>query len=659
MKFAVEVQHRDYSVAINFPGLTLQPIRYSWAADFGPEFCEVEASGDVWSLWELTYFLRAPLLIRDPHGEYVWWGWIEEIELPGPGARGFGVTLKDMANKVAVTYSLSRPGLTTSSERETTTWVVDYDSVNTYGTKELLASATAANVAMAEKQRDTLFNEKHYPVVSRTSQSDEKKAIIRARGWGSTFNWMYYSHEAAYEANQPDDEDELKEQYLDYATVGVGQSFSLAVSGEYYRLGMVQLRLYKLGTPPSLKVDVCLDNSGKPGTVLDTATITQDYVKGSADKLNVDMAGIADLSYGSTYWIKVTANGMTNLIANPGFESGFTSWTQNVGDGIIEQDGTVYHSGSYSCKLFSRDAADTYVYQELALSAGSWLLDFWTRGNDNSHGDADGRYAIYNVTTGEYYVENAGTGQETPTWGHIHKEFTLKDAATIRFMFYGPSENNCFAHFDDIYVYNGCYVFSMDELCGYSRGSVKVTADGTNWAARSPDADLWFLVGGEYETTRQIQLVVEQCGQFFQGIDTIVASGVYSSPYRDGDATALDVLMNLFSPGDGAGKRLLSRVTKERYLQFFSKPDYSDSAVRIFEDENGDFIDFSGLSIAHTCPAGQWVRLKGWPPPTVDVLHLATCDHYFIERCEYNVEEGTLTVETGESPYGVGEIQEG
>ena len=77
-------------------------------------------------------------------------------------------------------------------------------------------------------------------------------------------------------------------------------------------------------------------------------------------------------------------NPATNLVANPGFESGTTSWSQSATGGfpIIYTDDTGFaHSGSWYAWLGGYDSGTDTLYQEVTIPAGAAqaMLQFWYR----------------------------------------------------------------------------------------------------------------------------------------------------------------------------------------------------------------------------------------------------------------------------------------
>ncbi len=75
------------------------------------------------------------------------------------------------------------------------------------------------------------------------------------------------------------------------------------------------------------------------------------------------------------------------------------------------------------------------------------------------------------------------------------------------------------------------YIVSVDEGLNYSRGTL-LYYNGSSWAARTPNADLTFLVVGVDDTGTQVKAMVVD-GQFFTVCRLEAESGIDGRLYRD------------------------------------------------------------------------------------------------------------------------------
>lgn len=210
MTYTAHLLRRDDSEFLTPLPLALRPLRWSWTEPGGPDYAEIAVDGNNDLLWDMLRLLRCPVTIYNRNGAAVWWGYVSDAAF-STDAVDIAVTLDDMANRVAVAYSLVAAGSQTVGTRATTSWTEDTTSSGEYGTKELLASIDGATTAQAENVRDRLLALHKYPLAipqaagrkNRTlsiGQYSRGGAAVRGagrlvcRGWWHTLDWRYYSN---------------------------------------------------------------------------------------------------------------------------------------------------------------------------------------------------------------------------------------------------------------------------------------------------------------------------------------------------------------------------------------------------------------------------------------------------------------------------------
>mgnify|MGYP001559044191 CR=1 FL=1 len=194
MNLTVVLYDRAKAAPLRFSHIvSLEPTSYSWHGIGGPEAANITVWGNPNAVWEAVEWLRCPVEITDERGTLVWYGYVAEVEIR-VGAITVGVSLDDMANKIAVAYSYIPAASTTPGERKTTAYSSDTDSTAEYGTKELLASLSGASDAQATGKRDTLLAAKKYPVPTvQMIGENSLSASLKCRGWWDTLRWRYYT----------------------------------------------------------------------------------------------------------------------------------------------------------------------------------------------------------------------------------------------------------------------------------------------------------------------------------------------------------------------------------------------------------------------------------------------------------------------------------
>jgi hypothetical protein len=129
---------------------------------------------------------------------------------------------------------------------------------------------------------------------------------------------------------------------------------------------------------------------------------------------------------GQTYTITQAAQSGGNVLANSGFESGASSWTESAtsGQAIITSSASGAHSGSGYAWLGGYVSGTDIIYQNVAIPAGASpvTLQFWyrilTAETSTSSAFDTLRVAIHNPTTGAVLanVASASNLNATSSW---------------------------------------------------------------------------------------------------------------------------------------------------------------------------------------------------------------------------------------------------
>lgn len=94
----------------------------------------------------------------------------------------------------------------------------------------------------------------------------------------------------------------------------IAQSITLAVDTDDWTVATIAIRASAIGGPPdSLRVELCADSGGNPGTVLDGAQIAGSALTENLNWVEFALSNTVELSYGTTYWILVRRTGSNSL----------------------------------------------------------------------------------------------------------------------------------------------------------------------------------------------------------------------------------------------------------------------------------------------------------------------------------------------------------
>lgn len=207
------------------------------------------------------------------------------------------------------------------------------------------------------------------------------------------------------------------------------------------------------------------------------------------------------------------------------------------------------------------------------------------------------------------------------------------------------------------------YLVDTNRDNGYPNGSLKLwRTDPGEWIARSEKGDMLFKVVGELETTEQISDLNTNVGEFITATDIEGASGVDSSPYRNGDSRAMRELLDLLKAGTSNSRRLLADVSIDRRMRIYEEAakQSRDNSYKV--DSKGLLFGINDQRIEGTeCVVAEWCYLLDVIPDTADVSKLASPSPFFIEEAQYSDRGGyqILRVRDQRDVFDIGGVTEG
>lgn len=157
----------------------------------------------------------------------------------------------------------------------------------------------------------------------------------------------------------------------------------------------------------------------------------------------------------------------------------------------------------------------------------------------------------------------------------------------------------------------------------------------SGWVAR-PNQDCYFQVGGLQETQRILTSVLQDSGQFFSAIEPIASTGIFDTPYADGDRRALALAEALLSKGSTTALSLQAMVLPDRRVVVTPEPDRSQIRYQI-DTERRMYDQFGQPAGGDATPAGSWVRLRDALPGTANLVDMEDPTTYLIDVAEYDV----------------------
>lgn len=191
-RFDVKVDLRSFLPRPSYGNLVISPVRWDHHVIGGPRSASLKATGPVADLWDILDWIRCPVTIRNPAGDWYWWGLVNRASLR-IGAVTQSVSTDEMVNRLKLGYSDLDPGCGQLAGRATTSWSVDAASVAEYGVKELFKSIGDSTGDRAVADRDTALRSLRIPVFapSISARADAVEATIDCVGWWRTLGWVY------------------------------------------------------------------------------------------------------------------------------------------------------------------------------------------------------------------------------------------------------------------------------------------------------------------------------------------------------------------------------------------------------------------------------------------------------------------------------------
>lgn len=667
MTFPVRMQRRNFT---EFP--SLGPFRFtanqfSWDVRGGPDLATVTVEAPQTDLWEALNWLRNPITIHDEMGRALWWGYVHEATLD-MGGLTYGASLDTMSNSVAVIY-------TDGKERGTTAYASDSASIGEYGAKQIVLSASDANGAAAEQQRDFELVSRKAPIaVWEQGQPGKLQATLKCRGWYHTLKWRYYILDDG--KVHYDVEGDLT-QLLSYGALSVGMAFNgttdlvLAVSG----------RLDGLAPGDQFRISGSSYNN-------------QTFIVKEIFKRKTEMYNSNALVFtASTRKIHATSGTPLAFLRSDDAFVVINSLYNNrlftvasiahgaYGKEIIVNEQLSDETASYTVSLLR----STWVYTDLGLTDenyGARTLTGLAQKIAQSFQFTGTRSVIldsvtisvkhvgdwpYNLVLGVHAADGSGfpgTLLESVTLGIGDVSTDLRN---VEFKFTGTTSLSpsttywlVLSTLDDVVGTLNYYRVLISEDASYTNGVMRLW-NGTAWVTRAVDAEMAFAVYGHRENTTQIEDIVTAVGEFFTGTIVSDLAGLQTNPGRDGTQTAHAEIEALLDQGTSAGKRMLCEVTPNRELRIYAEPDKPEAGDYLLKQGNQLTDRVDGPLPPGVSPVGKWVEIAGAAPGMGRISHVLASSISFVDHAEFDVKRGrySLRFRSAINKWRVGQMEEG
>ena len=595
----IEIGKRNFSGVFNLGGLKLSVKKYSFNVIGGPKMATIQVEGGRADLLGMFNYLRCPITVYDAADDAAWWGFIESVDVT-IGAMQIGKTLKDMANKIDMVYTLQSGNMDfgAAGTQQTTGYLTDATSVSDFGTFEYrkrLGNLSAC--AASAKQEQELANRKRpMPVVdvNPSGAPDTYFAVITCKGWWESLDFRYYDNSSGNAAGM-----EVNEANVD----------------------TVNERAQYLGRGKSMVKKIWFDHLSANGEVM--------------------LSTANDLGLWYQDYIAVTSSGSNNRIYT-------VTSPSNYGDYVtLSPDVTDERSAASPLALVGLQQVGQKVAQAFQLQTNDPFFAKWIDVRLQSSGsvtDAVKATLLYdnsNSPTGASFNSGSVAGSALSTslaWQTI----TLDNETLLGYS--GAGASIYWLELSRLGTtgsnWSLYYNVGVDIGKSYTTGSLLLyTNAASGYTVRSScqgDADMLFRVTGVQQTTDQIVKAASVAAEFIRQTIITASSNVRTSPYRDGETKLQSVVEELLETGNDASKRLIATVDINRNLIVDVEP--SDGMTNYILASDGSIRNFNNTPISpHRCPYGRWARANdlGFTDSESPVV--------FIEEVEYDAEKNRLS----------------
>lgn len=625
--------------------LQFDVVRYSASVEGGPVAAEIAVT-DVTDAEQALALLGCKVTLYAPDLTPVWWGLVEEVTA-FEGGLEYGVSLRDMANRLCVLYSIATEGGSTAAQ---TSWAEDARSVSLYGRKELRYTLGTATADEAQTALTNLLAQKAMPqIVTRPGQGTDGAATLHCVGLWQTLDWRYLAQDSGRIVHAGEDESEA---LLGW---GITDSQLVGFNSRDRRIHQLGAQLSALSEGDVIAVTGSNDNDGDY-TVIEAAAVDEQVTYAAAaiffdpsddmhdgaellDQLRAgEMIYVEDSTSNDGFWfLKSVAPDHATL--HPA-----TVAAESANDVTITQGNSVAISEALTLEMPDPGSKAVTILAHGVKIAQSFVVPStdaaWTPGEIVVSGRRFGNPS--DALKVELCADSSGAPGTVLDFGvrpasllpakalaavsfSLNRTATLNPGATYWLVVSRTGANH---HAD-------CYKVGLDAEGGISGGALRLWT-GAAWAER--DGGLNFQVWGHAATTAQLADIAAAVSAdgYITAASVRAASGVHTRRYRGGEQTALAEAQKLLRTGTAAGERLTATVSRDGVLVVETAPATAPDTLRW---QGGRVVSPFGQDLPQgVLPVGRWVQVRA--PRLAGML---SSDLQLIARAEYDVTAAKLT----------------
>lgn len=613
--------------------------RYRATARWSSESAQIDVVGPESALWTVLRWLRRPVQLLNEAGAVVWNGFVFEAEVSS-GALRVATSLGDMANRITAAYTQPTP---TGYERRTTPAVDDTDSQYRYGIKEKMLSIGEATDEQAQAQAQAALAALAQPPLLPTfggGGGGGLAATLYCVGWSEMLRWRRYARSGARVA-------------LDGAA-GIAQPIGWQlVSADVMfsrKTGITDFGGRLASLPPGVTVAVSGSTSNNRNFVITQAqnNAAHSYTANTiffdaSDDIYDNAQGFDFIEVWST--IRISGSAQNNGVyevdgkTNAGYFTVTGGSIVSAGAGptiTIEQAAstavspaptTEYSANTKTLTVHGYRLAQSFVApKSLPLDAISIMAAVVGAPPDAL------RVALYSDSGGQpgtliasSTLAAANLQSGAPAWTKF--SFSPRVTLTASQTYWIVVERSG----------------ALDSLNHYAvtttpvAGGACLAWTGSAWIVNPSGEYLPHIVQLVEETTTQIAQIAAASG-FVAATRIEIASGIFTSPDRDGDTSAFDEIDKLLATPTAAGDRLQAAIDSNRTLRIYAAPQPPAPGAALLYALDGRLISGGGqIVVDGVLPAGQWLEIDRAPRN----LNISPV---FVDAAEYDATNGTYSI---------------
>jgi hypothetical protein len=253
-------------------------------------------------------WLGKEVSIYNETGQAIWRGWIEEIALDVRRLR-FSWSTQKLLSRVIARYPQVSTLLDPLRSSQFSEWVQHAERLETLGAKEAMISLQQVDANSAQQAALYHLLQKGQDDTNGLilrAQERNPRLEIRAKGWWQRLDWTLDGEDSGLLAHLPGG----KSQQL----LGLSGSERLAQSfktgSDVFTLGHIWLRGAILGNPADdLRVKICTDNAGVPGSVLASSNLPNANLQGGWGWKVWLLDATLNLAANTRFWLVVERTG--------------------------------------------------------------------------------------------------------------------------------------------------------------------------------------------------------------------------------------------------------------------------------------------------------------------------------------------------------------